>query len=190
MAVSGGGPEKFSGCEKFPIRGDTERIPGRGHTSAGCEVPPTVIVVHPKERRSKCTVEPLRSLPGFAFWKWPQRGPEPLDDYVRLGMGGPELTQDDASFGLLVLDATWRYVEAMERDFEDVPVRSLPPNLRTAYPRTSKLFEDPHGGLATIEAIYAAYNVLGRQTGHLLSQYRWADRFVELNSDLLAETRS
>ncbi len=70
--------------------------------------PPTIIVVHPKEKRSKCTVEPLRGREGFSFWKFPNRGTESLDGYVRLGLGGPELSADDADSGLLVLDGTWR----------------------------------------------------------------------------------
>ena len=35
-------------------------------------------------------------------------------------------------------------------------LRSLPAEVETAYPRRSKVFEDPAGGLATIEAIFAA----------------------------------
>src|SRR5436190_5429400 len=114
--------------------------------------PPTVIVVHPKERRSKCSVQPLRGRDGFVFWKYPRRGSESLDGYVRLGLGGPQLTPADAERGLLILDGTWRYAAAMERDYAELPVRSLGA-WETAYPRTSKLFEDPAAGLATIEAL-------------------------------------
>src|SRR5215211_5773062 len=114
---------------------------------------PTIIVVHPKEKRRKCSVEPLRGRPGFAFWNWPNRGPEPLDGYVRLGLGGPELSPDDAGHGLLVLDGTWRLASRMEPDFADLTIRTLPPHWQTAYPRVSKLTEDPAAGLATIEAM-------------------------------------
>ena len=37
------------------------------------------------------------------------------------------------------------------------------------------------GGLATIEAIYAAYRLLGRDTTGLLDHYRWGSEFIELN---------
>ena len=148
-------------------------------------MPPTIIVVHPKERRSKCSVEPLRGRDGFVFWKFPQRGSEPLDGYVRLGLGGPELSQSDAASGLLVLDGTWRLAREMESQYADVPVRTLPPWV-TAYPRVSKLFEDPHGGLATIEAVFAAYAIVGRDTAGLLDHYRWANTFRDLNRDRLA----
>lgn len=141
--------------------------------------PDTIIVVHPRERRAKCTVQPLRKRPGFVFYKHPR---VPLIDskYVRLGMGGPLLGSEDVDAGLLVLDGTWRWVEPMERMVRDVPIRSLPP-LVTAYPRSSKVSEDPDGGLATIEAIYAAYRLLGRDTTSLLDHYLWGAKFVEQN---------
>lgn len=147
--------------------------------------PPTIIVVHPRERRSKCSVEPLRGRDGFTFWTFPKRGCEPLDGYVRLGFGGPLLTPADALSGLLVLDATWKYAERMERDYAAVPVLSLLP-WRTAYPRASKLFTDPAGGLATIEAMYAAYVQMGRDPAGLLEGYRWRAEFLAQNADLIA----
>ena len=142
--------------------------------------PDTIIVVHPRERRSKCTVQPLRQRPGFVFYKHP-RAPQQLDGYVRLGLGGPILSEADKECGLLVLDGTWRWVEPMERLAATIPVRSLPP-LATAYPRSSKVSENPDGGLATIEAIYAAYRLLGRDTTGLLDHYRWGNAFVEQNA--------
>ncbi len=145
---------------------------------------PTIIVVHPKERPSKCTVAPLRNQDGFVFWKYPRRPDVSLENYVRLGIGGPELSTDDADQGLLVLDATWRYAAQMEEQYADLPVRSLPP-WKTAYPRSSKVFEDPDGGLATIEAIFAAYVALGHDTTGLLDSYYWADEFLSLNADRL-----
>ncbi|MBW3541624.1 MAG: hypothetical protein KY476_15250 [Planctomycetes bacterium] len=147
-------------------------------------LPPTVIVVHPTERRSKCTVEPLRGRDGFVFWKFPERGTESLAGYVRLGLEGPLLTAADAQTGLLVLDGTWRRAAAMEADFRDVAVRSLPP-WNTAYPRVSKLHEDPAAGLATIEAIFVAYTILGRDTAGLLDDYYWAEEFLRLNAERL-----
>lgn len=106
--------------------------------------------------------------------------PYDLAGYVRLGLGGEILSPADASCGLLVLDGSWRHVEPMQRAHAGVPIRSLPP-LVTAYPRTSKVHSDPDGGLATIEAIYAAYRLLGRDTSGLLAHYHWAAEFVEQN---------
>lgn len=150
--------------------------------------PPTVIVVHPREKRSKCTVEPLRGRAGFVFWKYPRIDRESLRGYVRLGLGGPELSPADADRGLLVLDGTWRLAEKMEADFCELPVRTLPP-WETAYPRTSKLFDDPLGGLATVEAIYAAHQILGRDVSGLLDEYYWRDEFLERNAERLIQGR-
>lgn len=143
--------------------------------------PPTIIVVHPKEKRSKCTVEPLRGHPDFRFWKYPDRGSEPLAGYVRIGLGGPLLTADQQTNGLLFLDATWRLADRMAADFAELPVFTLQP-WETAYPRTSKLFADPAAGLATIEAIYAACVQTGRNPAGLLDQYRWRDDFLNRNA--------
>jgi pre-rRNA-processing protein TSR3 len=145
---------------------------------------PTIIVVHPRENRRKCSVEPLRGRPGFRFWSFPQRGPEPLDGYFRLGIGGPPLGDADRERGMLVLDGTWRRAARMEPFFAELPVRSLPPWI-TAYPRVSKILEDPAEGLATIEAIYAAFVSLGRDPAGLLDHYYWASAFLERNRSRL-----
>lgn len=141
---------------------------------------PTVIVVHRRERRSKCSVEPLRSNPEFLFTTFPEPPPVDLSRYVRLGIGGPQLSRDDADRGLLLLDGTWRWAAKMEAAYQHVELRSLPP-IHTAYPRKSAVFEDPSEGLATIEALYAAYHILNRDTSGLLDQYHWREQFLELN---------
>lgn len=145
---------------------------------------PTVIVVHPRENRAKCSVEPLRGRSDFIFWTFPKRGPEPLTQYVRLGLGGPLLTAADSETGLLLLDGTWRLAEKMEAQYQDIPVRSLLP-WQTAYPRVSKIFNDPSAGLATIEALFAALAQMGKPTAGLLDHYHWKDEFLARNADLL-----
>lgn len=144
------------------------------------DLPPTIIVVHPKERRSKCTVEPLRGRPEFEFWKYPRVDLGRLDGYVQLGLDGEALSPVDADRGLLVLDGTWKLAAGMQDDFAALPVRTLPP-WKTAYPRVSKIFDDPAAGLATIEAIFLAYQILGRDTTGLLDAYYWRDEFLRLN---------
>lgn len=142
--------------------------------------PPTVIVVHHRERRGKCTVEPLRGRADIRFLKFPSQTVPELPGYVRLSLDGPPLGPADADAGLLVLDATWRLVTRMQDSYRDVPTRSLPTAM-TAYPRASKLIADPSDGLATIEAIYLAYKMLGRPVEGLLDQYHWRDLFLERN---------
>lgn len=141
--------------------------------------PRTVVIVHPKERRSKCTVAALRDDARFQFYKHPRR-PERLDGYVRLAMTGPLLSLDDAASGLLVLDGTWRWAAAMEAAVSEVPTRTLP-TVITAYPRLSRVFDNPDGGLATVEAIYAALRILGRDTTGLLDHYPFAAQFLDAN---------
>lgn len=141
---------------------------------------PTVIVVHPREKRSKCSVEALRGREDFSFFKFPDRVTLPLDNYVRLGMGGEELNETDAAAGLLVLDGTWKLAQRMEPFYEHVPVRTLP-DVKTAYPRSSRVFQDPIGGLATVEAVYAALRIMKRPLAGLLDHYYWKDTFLESN---------
>lgn len=142
--------------------------------------PPTMLVVHPKENRAKCSLEPLRELAEFEFVNFSTRLPAELPGYVRLSVDGPPLAEADAACGILLIDATWRHAAWMNQHFAAVPPRSLA-GFHTAYPRVSKLFDDPPEGLASIEALYIAYRILGRPTDGLLDGYRWCDRFLELN---------
>ncbi len=142
--------------------------------------PPTLIVVHPKERRSKCSVEPLRGRDDFLFVKFPRPVETDLSNYVRLGMGGQVLSEQDSDKGLLVLDGTWRLAARMEPDYQHLPIRSLPV-IQTAYPRVSKISDDPSDGLATIEAVYAALRMMNRPVDGLLNEYHWKDEFLERN---------
>jgi pre-rRNA-processing protein TSR3 len=142
--------------------------------------PPTVIVRHTHENPRKCSVLPLRGRPGLVFLNYPVRDRPPLDGYVRLAAEGPPLTAADADRGLLLLDGSWRWAAAMTRDFADVPPRSLS-GWKTAYPRASKQGTDPDNGLASVEALFVAYHLLGRPTAGLLDHYRWAAEFLQTN---------
>jgi pre-rRNA-processing protein TSR3 len=138
-------------------------------------------VVHPKENRKKCSLEPLRGRPDLSFVTFSaKRSMQLTEGYVRLSVDGPPLTPADAERGILLIDGSWRHAARMHAHFAAVPPRSLP-GYRTAYPRVSKVFEDPPEGLASVEALYVAYRMLGRPTEGLLDGYRWRDRFLELN---------
>ena len=150
---------------------------------APLQFPPTLVVVHHRERRDKCSVEPLRGRKDMRFVRYPLTEPVETTGYVRLALDGPMLGEGDHAAGLLVLDATWRLAEKMDKTFASVPGRQLP-RAKTAYPRVSKVHEDPTQGLATVEAIYLAYFLLGRDTSGLLESYRWADEFLTSNRDL------
>jgi pre-rRNA-processing protein TSR3 len=103
-----------------------------------------------------------------------------LEGYVRLAADGPPLSAADRDCGILLLDGSWRRAEAMTRAFAHVPPRSLSA-FHTAYPRVSKFGTDPDNGLASIEALYLAYYILGRPTDGLLDAYHWAAAFLECN---------
>jgi pre-rRNA-processing protein TSR3 len=149
-------------------------------TGEACAYPPTIIVRHPKERLEKCTIWPLRGRTDLIFLRWPLRQPLALDNYILLDPDGEPLSDADQCCGLLILDGSWRWARRMARDFQHVPTRSLR-GYRTAYPRVSKLFRDPEQGLATVEALYIAYRILGRRTDGLLEHYHWREEFLRLN---------
>jgi len=56
--------------------------------------------------------------------------------------------------------------------------RSLP-DVATAYPRVSKVAQDPLAGLASVEALYLARVLLGVRDDTLLEQYHWREQFLE-----------
>jgi len=141
---------------------------------------PTIVVRHSHENPRKCSILPLRGRPDLVFLNHPVKERPDLTGYVRLAAEGPELSVADSESGLLLLDGSWRWAGAMERDFLDVPSRSLH-GWNTAYPRVSKLGTDPDNGLASVEALFAAYHILGWTTDGLLDHYRWRDEFLRLN---------
>ena len=144
--------------------------------------PITLLVVHPRENRAKCSLEPLRGRDDLRFVKFaPERELDvDLDRYVRLAVDGEPLTAADRHRGLLLLDGNWRRADPMNRAFARVPGRSLR-GFKTAYPRTSKLKTDPAEGLASVEALYVALTILGRPTDGLLDGYRWRAGFLAAN---------
>jgi pre-rRNA-processing protein TSR3 len=152
----------------------------------GPHYPPTVIVRHSHENPRKCSVLPLRGRPDLVFLNYPVANRPDLTGYVRLSADGPPLSEADSAAGLLLLDGSWRWAGAMTQQFLDVPPRSLT-GYQTAYPRTSKLGTDPANGLASVEALFVAYHLLGRPTEGLLDHYRWAAEFLRANG--LGESR-
>lgn len=144
------------------------------------QYPPTLIVRHPKENPRKCSVLPLRGRSDLVFLTYPVKSPPPLESYIRLAADGPALSPADADRGLLLMDGSWDWAAKMTRAFEAVPPRSLH-GFQTAYPRVSKRGTDPCNGLATVEALFVAYHILGRPTEGLLDHYRWAADFLRLN---------
>jgi pre-rRNA-processing protein TSR3 len=144
-----------------------------------------ILIVHdPREPSRKCSITPLRGLPGIRFV--PLRGNKRVDAGRRIWLhpDGDELGPADQGIGLLLIDCTWRRVPSLARRIDgELMSRRLPP-LVTAYPRRSKLVPDPEDGLASVEALYAATAVLGDPRPELLAGYRWAAEFLAANPDL------
>lgn len=149
-------------------------------TVSAMNFPPTIIVRNKKENPKKCSVLPLKGRPDLRFFVFPVSSELDLRGYVRLAADGPPLSAEDRDQGILLLDGSWRAASDMTRAYTDVPPRSLSGYV-TAYPRVSKLGTDPDNGLASVEALYLAYRILGRPTEGLLDHYRWAAEFLARN---------
>ena len=147
--------------------------------------PPTVILRHRKENLKKCSLRGLESRSDFRFYPYPTDPIPLLPNYIILALDAPVLSEADRDKGLLIVDATWRYAgKMMQPILANQPFikRSLPPELRTAYPRRQEDCPDPERGLASLGAIYAAYFLLGRDIKGLLDNYYWKKQFLEINN--------
>lgn len=146
--------------------------------------PPTYILRHRRENLKKCSLRGLEGREDFRFGRYPQAILPDLSGYILLAMDGPPLQPSDGDRGLLLLDATWRYAGSM-RKFVDSQIkletRSIPKGFRTAYPRRQEDCPDPEEGLASIEALYIAYRILGRDVSGLLDNYFWREEFLAKN---------
>lgn len=143
---------------------------------------PTVIVRHRKENLAKCSLRGLESRPDLHFVSYPDGQLPSLEGYLLLTMDGPVLTPEDREWGLVLLDGTWRYAQKMlEQWSHQLPrvARSLPAQYETAYPRAQTDCPDPLRGLASVEALYLAHQILGRSTEGLLDGYHWREGFLQ-----------
>lgn len=148
------------------------------------QFPPTLILRHRKENLKKCSLRGLEEQKGFDFYTYPLKTPLPnLHGYFLLTIDAPLLTKEDASLGLVLIDGTWRYAATMEKNVAGLPAirRRLPAHFATAYPRAQTGCLEPKSGLASIEALYLAYHILGRQTEGLLDHYHWKNEFLQKN---------
>ncbi|MDR1496857.1 MAG: hypothetical protein LBS59_00365 [Puniceicoccales bacterium] len=137
------------------------------------------VIRHANERLSKCTLTPLHGREEITFLT--AKGDMRFDatGFILLAVGAPVLSEADAGRPLLVLDSTWHLLPKIMRRIDGNPIlRSLPLGVRTAYPRVSKVFPDPDGGLASVEALYLARKILGDDDVSLLDAYRWREAFL------------
>jgi pre-rRNA-processing protein TSR3 len=149
--------------------------------------PSTVIIRHRKENLRKCSLRGLEARSDMQFVRYPEGEMPPLGGYVLLTLEGPPLTPEDRERGLVLVDGTWRYAQVMIEQWRGrlpVECRCLPPGVVTAYPRVQTHCSDPHRGLASVEALYMAYRILGRPVEGLLDGYYWQEQFLQENSAL------
>lgn len=138
-----------------------------------------IVIRHPKERKSKCSLEPLRGRADLCFYTARPGLQVDATGYVVLAADGEEISAADSGRPLLLLDSTWKLLPALQHCVIGSPeLRRLPLWLETAYPRRSKDGSDPANGLASVEALYAARRLLGRRDDSLLEQYHWRDAFL------------
>lgn len=145
---------------------------------------PTIILRHRKENLKKCSLRGLEGRNDLIFLTYPGAVLPDLSNYFLLSLDAPPLSSKDVLKGLFLIDGTWRYAAVMEGNCgltKNIERRSLPANLMTAYPRKQDDCADPARGLASVEALYAAYSILGRDTSGLLDNYHWKELFLARN---------
>ncbi len=152
--------------------------------------PSTLILRHRKENLKKCSLRGLEARADFHFMTYPLlnfQTPLPsLNSYLTLALDAPLLSAADASYGLFILDATWKHADKMlkfvkEVSTEKLILRRIPSQFVTAYPRRQEDCPEPTQGLASIEAIYISYVILGRDPKDLLTHYHWREAFLAKN---------
>ncbi len=145
------------------------------------DFPTTYILRHRRENLKKCSLRGLEQRTDIKFFTYPEAQLPDLSGYVLLALDAPPLTNADAGRGLFLLDATWRHAAKMLQFVEREVViekRSIPQGFHTAYPRRQDDCPNPEQGLASVEALYIAYMILGRDTTGLLDFYHWREQFV------------
>ena len=139
--------------------------------------PPTIILRHRRENLRKCSLRGLENREDLRFFTYPKHSLPPIPTYILLTLDAPTLTPEDSDRGLLLVDGTWRHTQTILRTLPPMECRSLP-QIKTAYPRRQEDCPQPDQGLASVEALYIAYTVLGRDTTGLLDQYHWKESFL------------
>lgn len=138
------------------------------------------VIRHPKERLSKCSLTPLHDRPDVTFYKLYNGFEFDASGFTLLAVDAPMLSVADAHRPLLLLDSTWRLLPRLMRCLQGEPVRrSVDTRIVTAFPRRTRDGTDPPSGLASVEALFAAYAALGQRDDALLADYYWREEFLK-----------
>ncbi len=141
-----------------------------------------IVIRHPRENIKKCSLRHLHGRADFEFYKAAKDFTFDASGCTLLEMGAKQISPADAARPIVLLDSTWKLLPSLRaRIFGNFEPRSLPDGILTAYPRVSKLFDDPLGGLATVEALYAALRFAGEDDPSILDGYHFAEKFLSMN---------
>jgi len=145
---------------------------------------PTIILRHRKENLKKCSLRGLESREDLQFFTYPKDPLPSLENYLLLSLEGEPLSAKDREKGIFLIDGTWKYAQVMERSLKEPHLferRSLGAEFQTAYPRRQEDCPEPMRGLASVEALFIAYHLLGRRAEGLLDGYHWREEFLRKN---------
>ena len=151
----------------------------------------TYILRHRKENLKKCSLRGLEEKENFCFLTYPK---VTFIDYPNLIVLSPhaEVLSKEDQGSLLLIDGTWKLAKLMEKELviKNSPIfRSIPSSFQTAYPRRQGEWIDPKIGLASVEALYLAFLIMGKSVDSLLENYYWKESFLEKNQEALANYR-
>ncbi len=153
--------------------------------------PSTIILRHRKENLKKCSLRGLESRSDCRFFTYPKDALPDLSGYFLLTLDAPPLTEADKEMGIFLIDGTWRYADVMQKQLPKphrFQRRSIPLGFTTAYPRRQDGCSDPSQGLASVEALFLTYKLLGRNTDGLLDHFHWKEDFLRKNGSFLNAT--
>ncbi len=146
-------------------------------------MPRKILIRHPKEKLSKCSLIPLKGRQDCEFFKATPNFSYDASDCIVLEIDAPEISSVDAGKPIVMLDSTWFLLPKLRAKLKgNFIARSLPSHIKTAYPRVSKMHKDPDSGLATIEALYAALHFSNQADESILDGYPFKDDFLKANS--------
>ncbi len=157
-------------------------MPGSRSDFLGLLPMKVVVIRDPKESLKKCSLTPLQSRPDIEFIRFQPQHRFLAEGMIFLTPGGEPLKPEDRGRTVLLLDSSWKSVRKLQASLTGsfLP-RSLPGGFVSAYPRKSKVFQDPLEGLASVEALFITSFILGCPDESLLAGYYWKERFLSVN---------
>ena len=141
----------------------------------------TIIYRHRRENKKKCSLKGLEKRDDCLFFSYPTSILPDTSSYVLLSFDGKPLSEKDCDKGIFLVDGTWHLAEKMNKTLPPMEKRSLPSHFKTAYPRRQTGCSDPSRGLASIEALYIAYVLMGKDPKGLLDHYYFREKFLSIN---------